>query len=118
MVFDPAEVQQYHGKTFVLHSGARYSIDNEGKFHGRPSLEGLNITLLAGLLTGHTGAMIGCFYDDNIGRGKEHLDQIVKAHGVPIAPGLAFVACISTEDMKKTGRLGMYLRSDQLARIE
>ena len=47
-IFNPEKVQQYYGRTFITESGSSYGITKEGRFTGRPSIEGAEIMLIAG----------------------------------------------------------------------
>ncbi len=48
-LFDPVNVQNYYGKTFVTENNSRYTITNEGKLSGSPGIEGAEVMMIAGL---------------------------------------------------------------------
>ena len=47
--YDPRNVEQYRGTTFVTDRKSRYGITADGKFTGRPSIEGAEVQLIAGM---------------------------------------------------------------------
>ena len=101
MAYDPTNIQQYYGKTFVTRS-SRYRITEDGRFSGRPSIEGARIDLIAGV-----GPVEERRIKNPGGISKERLDSLIMEHGVEPSKGLYLAISLAAEDAKEKNRTGL-----------
>lgn len=101
--FDPTNVQDYHGRTFVTKSGSRYGITDEGKFHGRPSIEGADILMVAGIETGLYTEVLSTFDGKNT---KANLDKLILEHGQQPRQGLHLILSLTEQAYAEKHREG------------
>lgn len=104
--FNPQDVQRYYGKTFVTESGSEYGLTQDGKFTGRPSIEGSEVTLIAGIKEEYSFSVLSCL-DASMPELKKRLDSLILEEGEKIKPGLRLVVSLTPESIEKTNRHGM-----------
>ena len=108
--YNPADIPK--NKTYITESGSNYSLDSEGRFHGRDSIEGVKPVLVAGLGQKHEMAIDSSF--DYVDRNA--LGDLIKKFGKKPKKNRYLVMLLSTEDMEKTGRIGF--KSSPLEKIK
>lgn len=109
MTYDPADVSAYYGKTFVTESGSRYGLTKDGRFTGRPSIEGTKVELIASIPVGleiYRRIMISLWTEGNP-KSKDNLRKIINEEGKEPVKGLRLLVCISDEDTERKDRNGL-----------
>ena len=108
---NPSLIKPHIGKTYVTLNPDvidaeehRYSIDYEGRFHGRPSLEGLKVESVAGMEPDlHEKAL-----DEIHKNGFRQWDFFIRENGKnPPMKGLCLVASLISNNSKQS-RLGIF----------
>lgn len=102
--YNPKDVQKYSGKTFLTSSGSKYGITLDGRFTGRPSIEGAKISMIAGVEDG-SYLDIRDALDTNSSL-KNKLERVIIRDGEEIRPGLRLVISLTEESSKEKGRYG------------
>lgn len=82
-----------------------YSIDNEGRFHGRPSLEGAQVEGVTGGEVSHVHASI-FFNSGGYAGAKDFFLKFLSAHPTRPSPGDNLFILLTEESARKTGRVG------------
>jgi hypothetical protein len=104
--YNPKNIQQYFGKTFVTKSGSKYGISRDGRFTGRPSIEGAEILLIAGVSENNYWN-IRQFLDYSFPESKKKLDDLILEKGLEPIPGLHLVVSLKPNAVKETERFGL-----------
>ena len=104
--FNPEDVQKYFGKSFITKSGSVYGLTSKGKFTGRPSIEGAEIMLIAGIEERLYWDVRSCLNTSEPGL-KNELDDIIREHGQEIKPGLMLVVSLTPKSVKQKDRYGL-----------
>lgn len=102
--YDPKNIQQYFGKQFLTEHSS-YALTKEGKFIGRPHLEGSEIKLIAGIDPKEYANIFHCLYISRPDL-KEKLENIILKEGQEIKPGLMLVISLTSKYVSLTGRNG------------
>lgn len=106
--FDPTNTQKYFGKKFITKSGSVYGLTLDGKFTGRPSIEGAEIKLIAGIENEFElyWDIISCL-NTSKPELKDRLDDLIREHGQKPKLGLRLVVSLTPEAAKQKDRYGM-----------
>ena len=99
------QVKNYLGSSFVTQHSV-YKISKDGRFEGRPSIEGAELELIGGLEKKFREAAIE-YLITSMPELKEKLDLLIKEKGQKIKPGLIVVASLTSEYVEKKQRHGI-----------
>ena len=103
-----AKIENYKGKVFTIKSDSHYSINPDGTFSGRPSIEGAKIQYMAGIED--DPALLRYFkicLDTSNPELRDKLDELILRHGQEIKPGLRIVASLTPSAAKEKERHGI-----------
>jgi hypothetical protein len=102
------DIMNYCGKAFVTEHESHYAISTDGKFKGRPSIDGAKVKLLAGVEEDQflLNYFISCL-DTSRPELRDRLDELIRMHGQELKPGLCLVASLTPEAAKEKGRHGI-----------
>lgn len=103
--YDPSNISQYFGKTFMTKRGSLYKISNEGRFIGRPSIEGADVMLIAGVDGELFEGVRDCL--NKLYHGKKELDNLILKYGQKPQSGLHLVISLTPESAKQKDRYGL-----------
>lgn len=107
--------KKYANYTFHTESGSTYSFDNEGRFHGRESLEGLQAERVAGLDYENGKIARTHLY---LGH-KQGLIDLIAQNGQEPRKGLYLVLALTNEATEKSRKIGFItskLKEDPIKR--
>jgi hypothetical protein len=116
--FDAAHVARYHGKKFTTSHDHTYGITEDGRFTGRPSIEGAKVLLIAGVEDSRWWAcneLLGS-EGDRTEEGKQKFDNWIRTYGRDPEIGLSLVIAVTAEDFKAHDRYG--LLTTEVVKIE
>jgi len=102
------DIMNYRGKAFVTEHESHYTINTNGEFKGRPSIDGAKVKLLAGVE--EDPFLLKCFIDcldTSRPELRDRLDELIRMHGQELKPGLCLVASLTPEAAKEKGRHGI-----------
>ncbi len=104
--FNPYDVQNYFGKTFITESGSSYGLTKEGKFTGRKNIEGTEIMLIAGVNPDIKSyyQVVNCL---NPSISKKRLDNLIEDKGKEVEVGLRLVLSLTPKSAKQKGLHGL-----------
>jgi|ETNmetMinimDraft_5_1059913.scaffolds.fasta_scaffold215864_2 hypothetical protein len=94
--YNPEDISQYFGKTFITESGSRYSITSKGTITGRESVENYQVELIAGLEDQEFSELRESLCS------REILDLMIRESGKEIKEGLHLAVSL-TKDSELTG---------------
>ena len=100
--YDPANVRNYFGKLFITENGSHYGITKNGKFTGRPSIEGADIKLIAGLSEELYHDARSC-----LNHSLKSIERLILKNGQEIKPRLLLVASLTNEYAEERKRGGI-----------
>ncbi len=127
--YNPTNVAQYAGKTFVTENGSKYSVTEDGRFTGRESIEGGKIRAITGLPNDFLrSATIKSYLAEHNEDGtrrsiddlKENAGELVgylQKEGQELVKGRGLALCLVLEDsdIERTHRIGF--KSSSIADI-
>lgn len=105
-VYNPKNINSYHGTVFRTVHDSEYFITEDGKIKGRPSIDGAEIMLIAGLPIEFYDE-IRFYMNDSSSNAKKCLEELMKEHGQEPKPGLMLVISLTPEDTCNKQRYGM-----------
>ena len=108
-LYDPSDIGAYCGKTFVSKKGSKYRITENGTFSGRPSIEGAEVMLIAGLEKSLYMAVLACLSERDNPKAKSQLDELVFKYGQEPKEGLDLVISLTPSSSKDKGRYGIII---------
>lgn len=101
--YNPRDMKPHKGMTYSTEKGSDYSLDYQGCFHGRPSMEWAQPELIAGLSTDYTQDIIECLDKQN----RRQLRRLVLKHGEKPTGGKYLVVVLSKKDAKLRKTIGL-----------
>lgn len=99
--YNPTNLDSFKGKTFVTSHNSHYSITQEGKISGRPSIEGAELLYVAGFESKYFWSFAR--YLGN----KEEFDKLILEVGEEPRLGLHLIVSLTQESFRKTRRNGL-----------
>jgi len=119
--YDPLDVAQFYGRTFISSHGSCYTVTENGKISGRPSIEGADIEYIAGMYFNKikqkdAERLVILERSRDVFGIKELVDCIIKEYGEMPREGLGLVLTLTTDSVKRTSRWG--LKVELIERIE
>ena len=99
------DVKNHLGKTYVTQN-SKYQINDNGEFKGRPSIEGAQISMAAGIDESVMSAFLFCL-DANYDRAMGMFDELIHQYGQEPRPGLRLIASLTPEARKEKHRVGI-----------
>ena len=105
--YNPADIQRYCGTNFITKSGSHYGITEDGKFTGRPSIDGADVMLVAGVEPPYWGYIARCLSASENPELKRELDDLIYSFGQGVRPGLHLVVSLTPEFVERKGRFGI-----------
>lgn len=105
--FDPSNIQKYYGKSFFTRSGSIYTITVDGKFSGRPSIEGGHVELIASVPAQYLSELDRLQSLPVSLESKTMYDLVIKNLGLEVQKGLALVVSLTEQSMLDKMTLGI-----------
>jgi hypothetical protein len=99
------DVKNHLGTVYVTQN-SRYEINENGEFKGRPSIEGAQISMAAGIDDSVLKDFIFCM-SQNYESAMNEFDELVRKYGQKVRPGLHLIACLTPEARKEKQRVGI-----------
>ncbi len=109
--YDPADVMQHANKTYTTQNSI-YSFDEQGRFHGRDSVENCVPELVAGLHQEYEQDLKGIFGNGE----REKLRDLLRECGEKPQKGKYLVMVLTEEDAEEKERVGF--KSSALEQVE
>ena len=109
--YDPANFSEFYGKTFVTGSGSRYTITQDGRISGRPSIEGAEIEYIAGIEEDKAFKMKFRVRQEivdgnNMSGVKNSIDTMIKEYGQKPREGFYLAVSLTNESAREKNRWG------------
>jgi len=103
--YDPRDVQQYYGKTFVTESGSEYKITEDGRIFGRKSIDGAKVMMIASI--NHIGLAyaLDCL-DSGSAEKKVALEKTILEYGEEPESEYRVVFCLTQDSVVEKQRQG------------
>jgi hypothetical protein len=99
------DVKNHLGKTYVTQN-SKYEITETGEFKGRPSIEGAQISMAAGIDESVMSEFLFCM-SENYDKAMEEFDDLIMKYGQKIRPGLRLIASLTPEARREKHRVGI-----------
>ena len=100
--FYPGDISPYLGTLFVTEHG-EYSLDWDGRIYGRPSLEGAQVALVAGIRPQDYGE-VRSYLEEGL---KQAFDSLILRKGVKPERGLYLAISITEKETNRRRRNGL-----------
>jgi len=112
--YNPRDLTQYFGIEFEDADGGVYCLSEERRFHGRESIEGAKIEMIAGIAPEHWMDVRMALTSDP--RDKGGWDKKIKKYGKPIEEGDRIALSLEDSEMRRYERVGFL--SGEIVKIQ
>lgn len=102
--FNPSDISRYYGKTFVITNKSEYRITEKGTIEGRESIEGANLSLIAGIKPELYDNFVQLLGD------RQAYESLIRKHAEEPSEGKLLILSLTKESAERTKRNGLVTR--------